>query len=89
MNNKIHVTVDDILSDEHVVYPPQIDPQALKFYNIIRSANPWLPDANHIPASSTLELTWGRNQMTTLALTVMVELPDAAVDEIGEIGAPE
>lgn len=47
-----------------------------EFYDWLRTANPHLPPSNTVIGSTPAELTFGPDTMTTITITVLVDLPD-------------
>ena len=72
---------EDQQADVLLVYPPDVmDTSARKMYDSLREANQWLPSSDMVPADSDLILAFGANRMTTLTLTVFINLPEGFHD---------
>ena len=49
--------------------------ETARIYAQLRTANPWLPEPEHV-AVDGLTLSGGPQEFTTLTLTVLIEVPD-------------
>lgn len=88
----MNATPEDILNDntahvlptEHLVVPPeQFDNRAAELYDLLRQANPWLPDPNKVIAHANIELSWGPYDIATLNITVGIDLPTGLIEAMG------
>jgi len=81
MTEYVEREVEDQQADVHLVYRPDVmDTRARAMYDSLREANQWLPPADHVPADSDLILVFGANSVTTLTLTVFINLPEGFHD---------
>lgn len=74
------MTESEHMSDLHLIQPsqPSLDQQAVAFYNLLRSANPHMPDPTKVLADSELALSWSGYGLATLTLTISIDLPEEA-----------
>lgn len=57
------------------------DKRSLHMYNFLRQGNPYLPEPHHVVAFEPLVMTFGPDRVTTLQITMMIDLPEGSVDD--------
>lgn len=57
------------------------DQRALEMYEFMRLGNPHLPEASKVSAWQPITITFGPEHVTTMTITVVIELPQGGEDD--------
>lgn len=60
------------------------DKRALHMYNFLRIGNPHLPEPNKVAAFEPMKLQFGPEIISTLTLSLIVDLPEGGISDDGQ-----